>query len=80
MTDAKGRGWFFTLDAAKLIAEFGEKTRDGLAEMHLALARGLRDDHEENAAPLTWMYRFFECAAVLLVVGIALWLVDLTSL
>ena len=36
--DEKGRGWFFTLDARKLTAEFGEHTPDQLADMHLALA------------------------------------------
>ena len=78
--DAKGRGWFFTLDARKLIADFKKKGADDLPAMHLALAKSLADDHDENARPLTRMYRCFEFAAVLLVVGVGLWLVDVADL
>jgi hypothetical protein len=80
MTDGKGRGWFFTLDARKLKAAFSDKTAEELADVHLALAETLAVDHDENTVPLTWMYRFFEWAAVLLVLGIGLWLADVADL
>ena len=71
------RGWFFELNGRKLVDAFGDKDANEAASTHLELAKEFADNWDENETRLLRLYRCFEVAALFLVGGVGLWLVDL---
>ncbi len=79
MDDRELKGWFFVLDADDLAKEFGDKTAADLPDVYRIFAEDLWDDYNANEEPLSRRYFGFEAAAVLLVLGVGLWLFDVAT-
>ena len=78
---ASKKGWLFTLsgDEIKAAASAPDAGVADLAKVYARLADTLDGFYDHNQRGLNRLYRAFELAAVLLVIGIALWLVALAS-